>query len=116
MIIDEELKECAALALRNAFWHDFSALVNCYLAASADLDVAAQLEQMGDLTSVYGRDWNAKSDDGLNIWTQNSKQNAFSNVGHATIVEALEHPPAVEVHLRGTRVFEKRDGEWYFLG
>ena len=41
--MDEEIKELAGLALRNAFWKDFSALVNVYLVASEGLcDTALQ--------------------------------------------------------------------------
>ena len=51
--MDEELKQLAALALRNAFWSDFSALANKYLEAATGLDVDAQERQMGDMTSIY---------------------------------------------------------------
>ena len=32
------------------------------------------------------------------------------------IATAAEHKAATEVHLRGEKVFERRDGEWYFTG
>lgn len=112
--MDTELKELAALALRNAFWRDFSALANKYLEAAAGLNMAEQEMQMGEMTSIYGRDTKAKSDDLLNIWTQNG-ESTFATTGHTTILEALEHGPATEVHLRGAKVFERRDGEWYFV-
>jgi hypothetical protein len=112
--MDEELRDLAALALRNAFWLDFSALVNVYLEAAEGLDISAQLMTMGELTSVYGRDTDAKADEGLNIWTLN-QGTGYRNTGHDTILEALEHKGAIEVHLRGRKVFEKRDGEWQFV-
>jgi len=113
--MDEELKELAALALRNAFWHDFSAMVNKYLEASEGLDVASQEMQMGEMTSIYGRDTEAKGDVFLNIWTQNG-ESKFATTGHETILGALEHETATEVHLCGEKVFERRNGEWYFIG
>lgn len=113
--MDNELKELAALALRNAFWHDFSALVNKYLEAAKGLDTDLQEMQMGEMTSIYGRDTDAEGDENLNIWTQNG-ESKFATTGHETILEALEHTPATEVHLRGKKVFERRDGEWYFTG
>ena len=113
--MDNELKELAALALRNAFWHDFSALVNKYLEAAKGLDTDSQEMQMGEMTSIYGRDTDAEGDENLNIWTQN-EESKFATTGHETILEALEHTPATEVHLRGKKVFERRDGEWYFTG
>lgn len=112
--MDEELKELAALALRNAFWRDFSALVNKYLEAADGLDIATQEMQMSDMTSIYGRDTKAASDVFLNIWTQNG-ESTFATTGHNTILEALEYEPATEIHLRGKKVFERRDGEWYFI-
>ena len=113
--MDEELKQLAALALRNAFWQDFSALANKYLEAAKGLDVNAQEMEMGEITSIYGRDDEAESDVSLNIWTQNG-ESKFATTGHETILEALEHKQATEVHLRGEKVFERRDGEWYFTG
>lgn len=111
--MDEELKQLAALALRNAFWHDFSALANKYLEAAKGLDTDAQELQMGEMTSIYGRDTEAEGDVSLNIWTQNG-ESKFATTRHETILEAIEHEPATEVHLCGKKVFEKRDGEWYF--
>ena len=114
--MDEELKELAALALRNAFWEDFSALVNKYLEAAQGLDTETQEMQMGEMTSIYGRNTDADEDDiPLNIWTQNG-ESKFATTGHETILEALDHAPATEVHLRGKKVFERRAGEWHFTG
>lgn len=113
--MDKELKELAALVLRNAFWHDFSALVNKYLEAAEGLDIQTQEMQMGEMTSIYGRNTAEEGDVFLNIWTQNGKHK-FSTTGHETIVAALEHKTATEVYLRGKKVFERRDGEWYFMG
>lgn len=110
----EELKELAALALRNAFWHDFSALANKYLEAAAGLNVAGQEMQMSEMTSIYGRDTEAKGDVFLNIWTQNG-ESKFATTGHETILEALEYELATEVHLCGKKVFERRDGVWHFV-
>lgn len=114
--MDDELKQLAALALRNAFWHDFSALVNKYLEAAKGLDTDSQEMQMGEMTSIYGRNkGEGTTDVTLNIWTQNG-ESKFATTGHDTIFGALEHEPATEVHLRGKKVFERRDGEWYFTG
>lgn len=113
--MDEELKELAALALRNAFWNDFSALVNKYLKAAKGLDIDDQEMMMGELTSIYGRNTEATDDTSLNIWTQNGGF-ASDTTGHETLVEALEYEPATEVWLQGKKVFERRNGEWYFAG
>lgn len=114
--MDEELKQLAALALRNAFWNDFSALINKYLEAAAGLDTDAQERQMGEMTSIYGRDHSAEDVDvSLNIWTQNSNRK-YDTTGHDTLLEALEHEQAIEVHLCGKKVFERREGGWHFTG
>lgn len=113
--MSEELKDLAALALRNAFWIDFSALVNEYLKASKGLDIDMQKMQMGEMTSIYGRDDGVEGDVILDIWTQNG-ESRFATAGHGTILQALEYEPATEVYLRGEKVFERRDGEWYFTG
>ena len=115
--MDDELKELAALALRNAFWRDFSALTNTYLHAAEGLDVEAQERQMAELTSVYGRNRFIDDDIFINIWTQNVG-GVFATTGCATIVEALEHDKALEVYVSGEKVFERYDvdGEWRFAG
>lgn len=113
--MDEELKELAALALRNAFWYDFSALVNKYLEAAEGLDTGIQEIYMGEMTSIYGRDTKAEGDVHLNIWTRNG-ESKFNTTGHDTILDALRHDLATEVHLCGRKVFERRNGEWYFSG
>jgi hypothetical protein len=113
--MDEELKQLAALALRNAFWHDFSALTNKFLAAAEGLDVELQAMQMAELTSVFGRDVDADSDAFLNIYTCDGYSSS-ATTAHSTLAEALNYAPATKVYLCGEQVFEKRDGEWYFLG
>ena len=67
--LDPEIKSLAAFSLRNAFWNDFSGLVNTYLQAAEGLDASCQDIQMGELTSIYGRDMDAEIDLSLNIWT-----------------------------------------------
>lgn len=113
--MDDELKQLAALALRNAFWIDFSALVNKYLEAAKGLDTDTQEMQMSKLANVYGRDGKAKSDVFLDIWTQDG-ESKFTTTGHDTILKALEHAQATEVHLCGKKVFERRNGKWHFTG
>ena len=112
--MNTEIKELAALALRNAFWLDFSALVNDYLKASEGLcDLALQETQMCKLTSVYGRDTKADSDTFIVIWV---RVNEYRTCGCSSLMEALENEDAVEIHLQGAKIFERRDGEWYFVG
>ena len=111
--MDEELKQLAALVLRNAFWKDFSGLVNKYLEASEGLGIAQQERLMGEMTSVYGRDTKEPFDGFLNIYSTGP---TYRDCGHDSVVEALEYGKAHEVFLQGLKVFERRGGEWYFVG
>ncbi len=110
-MIDEETKYWAALALRDAFWLDFSDLVNKYLEASSGLDIAKQEEMLGDMTSIYGRSKRSVGDMTVNIWTRDG-DGPFNTSGHETILQALEHEPATKVYLQGRQVFERREGTW----
>lgn len=107
--MDEELKQLAALALRNAFWKDFSGLVNGYIEASYGLDLDQQERLMGEMTSVYGRDMAETYDDTVNIYSTGP---GYRDCGHESLTEALEYSKAHKVYLRGELVFERIDGEW----
>lgn len=109
--MDEELKQLAALALRNAFWKDFSGLVNAYIDASYGLNIAQQERLMGEIASVYGRDPAEKTDDVfLNIYSTGP---TYRDCGHESLTEALEYSRAHEIYLRGEKVFERSNGEWF---
>lgn len=108
--MDDELKELAALVLRNAFWRDFSTLANLYLGAAEGLDQDDQERQMGDLTSIYGRDSNAVGERDLQIWALTSGGRVKP---HKTILGALAETSAVQVSLNGRTAFERRKGEWH---
>ena len=116
--MNEELKQLAALALRNIFWYEFSALVNKYLAAAEGMDLDAQERQMGDLTSIYGRDTEvvprAPGGQHVAIWVEYS--GARPPTSYKTLLSALECDTATEVYILGEKVFERRRGEWYFVG
>lgn len=112
--MDEELKQLASLALKNAFYDDFSALVNAYIKAAEGLGDDTFEMQLCETANVFSRDDKAEGDIRLHIWTQNGSR--FASSQHDTVLEALELDRATEVHLQGHRVFERRDGEWYFVG
>jgi hypothetical protein len=114
--IDDELKQLAALALRNAFWRDFSAMVNAYLAASQGLDVVDQEAMIGELASVYGRDVHASGASAVFCWTTEPDKPLHHGTPHLTIAKALADNKANEIRIRGKKVFERRGGEWYYVG
>lgn len=106
--MDEELKQLAALALRNAFWSEFSGLCNAYLKASKGL-IDNQEEMMGELTSIYGRDLKSTVSGGPDIWS--ARANGGS-CGHEDLVEALEFDEASRIYLCGKCIFTRRGEAW----
>lgn len=110
MPINNETKEIAALALRNAFWLDFSGMVNRYLAVAKGLDVTALEVQMDELSNVYGRDKNVDGDFEPDIWSGHEGGLCY----HGSVCEALTDPHALMVYIRGHKVFERGNtkDEW----
>ena len=111
--VDDEVKELAELVLVNAFYEDFSALVNTYLEAAKGLNQGDLEYRLSDTANVFSRDIEAEGDIQISIWTRNE---LGQTAGHQTLLEALKFEPAVEVHVQGEKVFERRGGEWYFVG
>lgn len=110
--MDKELKEVAALALRNAFWRDFSSLVNGYLAASEGLGVE-QESMLGDLTSIYGRDNQIQTSvSNCLIWGMGENGIIVYN----SMIEALNDENIGSIYLRDREVAERRNGDWYVTG
>lgn len=116
MKIDDETKALAALALHNAFYIEFSEMVNRYLAGAEGLDQPNFDYHLGDLTSIFGRADVGQGDETLGIWSSRRLTDNQNTCGHSTLHEALTHGPAVRVYLRGGLVFERRKGEWFFVG
>jgi hypothetical protein len=110
--LDPELQHCAALALRNAFWHDFSALVNEYLAAGKGLEeVEDQDRMLAELTSFFGRDENAGSFTFRELMLVRDYW-----IAYPTIAEALKDSDAKQLTLKGKKIFERDEGgEWEYV-
>lgn len=106
--MDEELKQLAALALRNAFWSEFSGLCNAYIKASEGL-IDDQEETMGELTSIYGRDLKSLASGGPDIWSARSNG---GTCGHDTLAEALEFEEATRVYVSGKCCFVRGLEGW----
>jgi hypothetical protein len=110
--MDNELKGLAMLVLKNAFYSDFSTLVNEYLKAAQGVDDGTFALQLGEAANVFSRNTEEGGDFFLNIWTQNRS----GTTGHGTIFEALEFDQASRVYIQGRLAFERRNGEMYFVG
>lgn len=115
MIDDPEIRELAVLALKNAFYSQFSSLVNAYVAAAEGLGANDFEHRLQESCSVFGRNGDTDGDEFLNIWVQRGR---LSNISCAydTLAEALEDPKALQVHLRGKRIFVRRKDGWHFTG
>lgn len=113
-MIDNELKELAALALRNAFYEKFSALVNAYLEASEGL-IENQETLMDEMTSVFGRNPNIESDDQPTIWTE-QENNPWASYRYVALLEAFEMEKADRIGLNGKIIFKRINGDWFFVG
>ena len=115
-MVDDELKELAALALRNEFYKKFSALVNAYLEASEGL-IENQETLLGEMTSVFGRYPDIEADEKPNIWTDQKANPLWTSCGHLTLLEAFEMNNADRIGLNGKIIFERiAGGEWFFVG
>lgn len=121
--IDGEIKGLAVTALLNAFYSDYSALVNAYLAAAAGLDEDGLLkERLQEQSNVYSRaaPEDADQEKAPNIYTEDSEGHGrfgwVPSTGWDNLLEALEHDEAFAVSLQGQTIFERRSGEWYYVG
>lgn len=118
--VDAELKACANVALRNAYFHELKALVAKYRTAAAGLGTG--MEEGQDQVEMHT--WGENADGTLvrheqpDIWTDWPNPSGLfgpdhrSSCGHTTILEALQHDVATRVGVEGKIVFEKVDGEW----
>lgn len=119
MIYNED-KQNAFNALKNALWLDFSDLVNKYLEAAEGL-VDYPEARFQDVTSIFGRKKDHDGDGFITIYTTYGvpmDEQCFGNgwtCGHSTMLEALADEDALEIFIHGKRVFERCDGQWYYL-
>ena len=111
--MDSELNELALLALKNAFYTDFGALVNAYLKAAAGLDTRDFDAQLSETANVFSRDDEVEGDNHPIIYTTTA--GGWSS-GFDTLAQALAHDEALAVYLQGKKVFERRAGDWHFVG
>lgn len=119
--MDKELKALARQALANAFYLDYSALVNKYVEAAQYLGGHFVKEDILCNSNPYARSESAHNSNlRLDLYTCRVKQLASGPVvhwtPHTTVWGAMSEEGAKEVWLRGQKIFEKRDGEWYYTG
>ena len=112
-LIDDEVRALALLALKNAFYAEFSGLANKYIAAADGLVDTTPFEYMlQDMTSVFGRDTDARPLS-LHLTAIDARGMPWKS---KRLVDALEMGDAQCVHLEHRKVFEKRMSGWYYVG
>jgi len=121
--VDDEIKALAVTALVNAFYEDYSALVNAYLSAGKGLEDEQLLKmQLQEHSNVFSRadPEDADQEKAPNIYTGNSEgPGRFGwtpSTGWDNLLDALESDKAFALSLQGQTVFERRSGEWYYVG
>lgn len=113
--MDRELKALGLVALTNAFYEEFSGLVNSYIKAAEGLDDGLFADRLAGASNVFSRNLKSSVDIHPYIWTQNDG-GFLDTTGHETLWEALRFERATVVHLNGRKVFKRLNGEWYFVG
>jgi hypothetical protein len=108
-MIDSELNGLAVHVLKNALYRKLKQVYTAHFAAAEGLDFHGQI-----FYDVYAfkDDRVDFKDVRLDIGTT---WKTASSASHATIREALEHAEAQAVWVEHRKVFEWRDGEWFYL-
>jgi hypothetical protein len=108
--IDDELRGMAVVAIRDAFYLEFSALANKYVNASQCLIEEDDIEyELQDMTSVFGRDESAKAKQ-LLIYTLDSQGKKRK---HKTMRSALKDNDGEMLYINNKNVFKRVKGEWH---
>lgn len=113
-MIDSELNDLAVLVIKNALYRKLESVMSAHFAAAKGLDFSDAEFYEVHAFPVDGAHWG----DRLDIWTGfNSEGSLFGPVttGYDTILEALNDDRAQELHVEGRKVFERRDGEWFYV-
>lgn len=117
--MDEELRALAELALRNAFYRDFSDLVNLYLEVGTGLDVGRLESQFSDTANVYSRDTSRAGplvrEVTARILGEDEAGTFIQDRLYESLVSALQDEATIEVWLHDVKAFERREGEWHYV-
>jgi hypothetical protein len=112
--IDEELKSLALLALKNAFYRDFSGLVHSYLDAAEGLDTELLMMQLQSAANVFSASWAGAytKDDSPRMYVRAAdSRDWFAE----TLIGALREPDSCDISINGEVIFFRdEDGGWRF--
>lgn len=110
----EEEAILARMVLKNAFYRDFSAMVNRYLQAVEGIDPPGFEGfdySLQDGLSIFGRDDNAKGYHALSIQTESDGVLTT----HETMLDALNDRGASRLIINDEPVFEMREFGWFLI-
>jgi hypothetical protein len=116
-MIDEDLKDEAAHALVNAFYLDFSKLVNAYLLAGKGLEDCDLEQRLSDTANVYSRKDGVLPQPGdelgPTIWASSDTESR----DYTTLLEALSSPFGICIYMTGISLQpalerDEEGGEW----
>lgn len=111
-MIDAETLALARLALKNAYYADFSKLVNNYVNAAKALDEDLFLVQIQEASSCYG----VANTLNKGLPTITTRQVNGRVLHHEHLLNALQQPDAVDICINYKKVFEATPDGWQYTG
>ncbi len=99
--MDKELKALAAHALQNAYFTSLCTLLASYIEAADGLDIDPQM-----FYEVHG----FSSEPSKSLIAISDAEQFYD-----TLAEALIFTKLPCIFLQGQKVFERRDGEWFYV-
>lgn len=116
--MDEELKSLAGLALRNAFYARYSALVLAFEQEGKGLEGASDpdyyTDQLQTMSSVYSIDRAVEPAAAPRVEAKIANL-PFARAKMHSLRAALLNKQALDIWLDGKHVFYRRAGEWVYV-
>lgn len=110
--MNPEIRGLVMLAIRNAFYKDYSALVNQYLKLAEGFGTSQLKTDLNHLSNVFSRNTTHEGRHNLNLFTKNRDGHYTS---HETFLAALNHDPASQILINEDITFERTtNGDWRF--
>lgn len=116
--MDEELRALAGLALRSAFYARYSALVLAFEQEGKGLEGSGNpdyyTEQLQTMSSVYSIDKSVKPAAAPKVEAK-VENLPFARVKVHSLRSALLNKQALDIWLDGKHIFQRRNGEWFYV-
>lgn len=116
--MDEELKSLAGLALRSAFYARYSALVMAFEQEGKGLEGSGNpdyyTEQLQTMSSVYSIDKSVEPAGAPKVEAKIANLPMARAKMHS-LKAALLNKDSLNIWLDGKHVFQRRNGEWFYV-